>query len=536
MQNSSIRTLTLPSEPRGKFSAVVELGLVFLLFMIQGAWPVPDVNEPYYVTKAMHFWNPDAIEHDFFLNSADSHTVFYFTFGWLTLFLTPDAVAWTGRLLTWFLQAYTWRRLSLAVLPQRWWSVLTAAVFLCLLERCHMAGEWVVGGIEAKGFAYVLVFLGLEQLARNRWNRTWLCFGAAAFFHVLVGGWAVAAAAVSWVLMGRSRPKLLAMWRGLLVGGLLSLPGLASSLRLTGGVDPETVALANQIYVFLRIPHHLDPFFMQSWFVARFFLLSLFWLLIWVATYYAAEQSTLIERPLNLDGGLRIHGFVAGSLVIVLLGAGIAFWGRNDPAWAAGLLRFYWFRLADAAVPLGVALGGVCLIAFVREKRPVVGRRWLVLTLIVVTVHFGNLAVLRARPGLPRADRLPNYACWLDACRWIDDPENVPPGSVFLTPRGAQTFKWHASRGEVVNWKEIPQDARSIVEWWSRMKDVHALSRPVDDLVKPDFCRSLTQQGEKRLKELGHKYGASYVITESQPRLDLPVVYENSAYAVYRLE
>ena len=46
-----------------------------------------------------------------------------------------------------------------------------------LIERFHMAGEWVIGGVEAKGFAYVLVFLGLEAVVRNRWNRAWLLLG-----------------------------------------------------------------------------------------------------------------------------------------------------------------------------------------------------------------------------------------------------------------------------------------------------------------------------------------------------------------------
>ena len=69
-----------------------------------------------------------------------------------------------------------------------------------------MAGEWVIGGVEAKGFAYVLVFLGLEALAANRWNRVWLLLGAASAFHVLVGGWAAVAAGLAWLLTGSDRP------------------------------------------------------------------------------------------------------------------------------------------------------------------------------------------------------------------------------------------------------------------------------------------------------------------------------------------
>ncbi|MEA1951887.1 MAG: hypothetical protein U9N87_10910, partial [Planctomycetota bacterium] len=118
-------TPVLATLPSGRFQALLEIALVFAVFFVQGAWPVPDVNEPHYLTKTIHFWNPDWIGPDFFLDSADTHTVFYFTFGWLTLVLPPLLVAWAGRLLTWGLMAWSWRRLSLAVLPARWWSILT---------------------------------------------------------------------------------------------------------------------------------------------------------------------------------------------------------------------------------------------------------------------------------------------------------------------------------------------------------------------------------------------------------------------------
>src|SRR3990172_12023409 len=151
-----------------------EILLVFAVFFLHGAWPVPDVNEPYYLGKAIHFWNPDWAAGDFFLNTADSHQVFSMAFGWLSLGLGPRALAWTLRLLTWGLLAWSWRRLSFAVAPRRWIAVVTAALFVLLQSRCAMAGEWVVGGAEAKGFAYVFVLLGLEALVRDRWGRAWL--------------------------------------------------------------------------------------------------------------------------------------------------------------------------------------------------------------------------------------------------------------------------------------------------------------------------------------------------------------------------
>ena len=185
-----------PASPPTLKVQLLEIALVFAIFFLQGAWPVPDSNEPAYLGKAIHYWNAEWIPNDFYLNSADSHLVFCFTTGWLSFWLPPTAMAWAVRIAIWGLMAWGWWRLSWALLPRRWYALLTAALFVCLLERCNIAGEWVVGGAEGKGFAYALLFFGLEALVRERWNRTWIFFGAAAMFHVLVGGWAVVAGGV----------------------------------------------------------------------------------------------------------------------------------------------------------------------------------------------------------------------------------------------------------------------------------------------------------------------------------------------------
>src|SRR2546423_1926402 len=71
-----------------------------------------------------------------------------------------------------------------------------------------LAGEWIVGGVEAKGFAYVLVFLALEAIAKNQWRATLLLAGAAGAFHVLVGGWTAVAIGLAWLISGKERPAI----------------------------------------------------------------------------------------------------------------------------------------------------------------------------------------------------------------------------------------------------------------------------------------------------------------------------------------
>ncbi|MBN2473495.1 MAG: hypothetical protein JXB62_02715 [Pirellulales bacterium] len=514
--NASIDHSASPNSPR---RALAEVALVFAVFFAQGASPVPDVNEPYYLGKAIHYWNPDWARGDFFLDSADTHEVFCFTFGWLALWLSPPVLAWFGRLLTWWLLAWAWQRLSFAVVPRRWYSILTAALFVCLLERCHMAGEWVVGGVEAKGFAFVLVLLGLEALVRDRWNRAWLLLGASAAFHVLVGGWSVVAAGIVWLVLGKGRPALRPMVPAIVGGFLLSLPGLIPSLVLNWGTDGETVRLAHQIYVFERLAHHLSPMQLPTTYCLRFGLMLVLWLVLCHLT------------PPD-EAGHRLRAFVAGTLVLSAVGATIGLLTYGHPASAAALLRFYWFRLADVAVPLGVAVTAATFLINTLRRDPAVGRRWLAFAVAVAGVHVGIHAVQRPFPESPPADRFVNYYSWRQACNWVARSGRIPPDARFITPRMSQTFKWYAGRSEVANWKEIPQDAEAIVAWWRRIESLYAtgLDGPEDR-----WHESLAEMGAARLQWLAAMYDAEYVITTRRPPLDLERVYRNRRYVVYRL-
>ena len=87
-----------------------------------------------------------------------------------------------------------------------------------------------------------------------------------------------------------------------------------------------------------------------------------------------------------------------------------------------------------------------------------------------------------------------------------------------------------AGRAEVVSWKDIPQDAASIVEWSRRRREVFGDTDP-----HRDWVRSLGHHGAPRLRELGKEYGADFVLTDRRRPVSLPVAYRNRTYVVYKL-
>ena len=504
-----------------RVQAGFETVLVFLIFFIQGAWPVPEVNEAHYLSKAKHYWNPQWCDQDFFCNSADAHQVFYWSFGWLTLWCTLPAVAWIGRILTWSLLAFAWRKLSIAVVPARFAAVLSAALFVTLLHRAHLAGEWVVGGVEAKGFAFVLGLLGIEAVVRDRWNRAWLWFGAAAAFHVLVGGWLVVAAGFAWLIMRFSsdhKPKNCSIW-AFLAGGLLTLPGLIPAVMLMRGVDSATASEAARIYVVERLPHHLVPQQFPWNLLVRFTAMVVVWgFLNW-------------HRPHN-DRSRRLAALVNGSLAIAAIGFVISFAATVWPDRATPLLRYYWFRTSDVLLPLGLGLMVTSLtVKWLNEQRRT-GPLLLVAGILFAGWHLGTILQERGLRSIAPADRRTiNIADWQEICDWA--AANTPKDARFLTPRLLYTFRWYSGRSEVVSWKDVPQDASGIVDWWRRVRDVHQRGQTAQDVL---WYRSLALAPPEHLVRVGKAYGATYLVTEAAPPLPFELVSPpNASYAVYRL-
>lgn len=517
--DAQLSDLSPPRHDAARLRAACEIGLIFLLFFLQAGWPAPDVNEPHYLSKARHYWDPAWCANDFFCASADAHQVFYWTFGWLTRFLPFATVAWLGRVLTWALIAWAWRRLSWSLVPAAWYSVLSAALWVMLTDRCQMAGEWVIGGVEAKGFAYVLILLGIESLVRGRWACAWLLFGAASSFHVIVGGWSVVAAAVVW-LVSRDRPTLGQTILPLAGGLLLALPGLAPAVALTSGVEPATVVEANRIYVYERLYHHLLPQRFPPLFILRHLALVVGFaaLVAWVGAIDARFA--------------RLRAYVAAAVGIAACGMLLAMTAPVAPDFAAGVLRYYWFRMSDVMVPLGVALTFTWMLTQWQHHAERVHAVALALALVLTTLHFGDFIIMRRQRPWPPADTsVVNLDEWRELCEWI--ATETPPEAVFLTPRLAQTFRWYAGRAEVANRKDIPQDAAGLVEWWRRVTRIY---RAEDGTPQAYWRESLAPLGSRALVELGHEFGADYLITSADPPLALERVGPRGAsYAIYRL-
>lgn len=125
-----------------------------------------------------------------------------------------------------------------------------------------IAGEWFVGGLEAKAVAYGLILLAIALMLQRKYVLMTLLLGLATSFHVLVGGWAFLTT-LGWFCL-RPRKRLLKLGHKgwllpiiYLIASAGAIPGSLQQLLTSpplGNISPAF------IYVFLRLPHHLNPF------------------------------------------------------------------------------------------------------------------------------------------------------------------------------------------------------------------------------------------------------------------------------------
>ncbi|HMO13217.1 MAG TPA: hypothetical protein PKD64_01625 [Pirellulaceae bacterium] len=494
---------------------------VFLLWAVLAAlaWSFPpDVNEAHYLCKAKNFWDPNYCRGDLFAESVNAHWFFIFSFGWLTTIFSLETTAWIGRLACWLLLAGGWCSLAKSIGLRRWQSVGALSLFVVLNRNFHLAGEWVVGGVEAKTLAYGFVFFSLGALARSNRFGMWTHLGLATLLHPLIGIWSSLSIGLVIIAMSprhsiptfrlRStiqdqRPaRYWLNWLDFLGCLILSIIAIFPLMIMNNGDASSDLTEAYALQVFNRLPHHLYALsFQPIRFVGFGLLLVLFFLVAW----------DVARQP-------KLHlllWYAIGALSISCAGLCLSFAAQNGTELATNLLRFYWFRLSDVALPLFVAISfGTFLENRFRASKSLVSAILVIIALFAIGQH-AYKQWADPRPGADRQS-LPSYPDspertiatqrnWKKMCLWID--RNLEQDAIFITPRRQQTFKWYAARAEVVGWKEAPQDAKSLLEWSNRMNELGEFnenSLGVFELLDEDIRR------------IGEKYGAKYLVAHQR--------------------
>lgn len=527
--------------PESKAS-IISPQAIFMILLIGSSFaadsfirfPIPGINEPHYLSKAKHYWNPQWGSGDFFLESSNAHSFFYQVMGSVTQWLSLHNTAIVGRLLGFLLIAIGWYRLIKVFIPGNWPPLITVWVYLGIVAIGNFSGEWIIGGIESKVFAYGFLFLSLANACEQRWNRSAIYAGLTISWHPVVGIWGVLCGGFSlacyWVLKRgdfnkatyRQKLKSVFSTSGLLI--LCSLPGLIPSLRLLAQGNSEQSFAANYIQVFYRIKHHLDPMdFHLSSYAFYAILLGL-----WLLLKRNEEQSFA-----NHFFRFFILGTVGLAIIGILLGAGPRP-ASEMPYYAfrMSLLKFYPFRLFDAFLPIAVTIAIVhslyrwCSQNENADSQPFLFTKASLKRMIPLFSFCIFTATLYSAWAFPPIHKMSQTQRddWINACDWIKS--HTPETALFLTPAHQSDFKWYAQRPEYVTIKDCPQDAAGIIEWNRRLKYLRKWGQ---DYYNQGF-------DERAIRVLNNDTKITHLLVKRLgPFTSIKPIYKNQTYKVYEL-
>lgn len=494
------------------------------------------VNELHHLPLSRHFADPNWLAKDIYYSEPPGYRLlFQILFGHLTTTVGFLATSIIGRILGYFSIAIGLWTLARS-LGIRLITLLVAIGLFVYVRRPQgvIAGEWLIGGIEPKVFAYSAIFMALSAMlsARYLWMTAWL--GLAASFHALVGGWA-SIAALLWLLW-RRRKVLLDGRRWLAAIAIYALTGVfavtAVLTQLLSPVEASDISPA-YIYSFLRNPHHVNPL---AWPMDEWWLLLTYLVVFGGCAFYLLR---LASSPSAEFIRQRTDFFCYVLCTLILFGAGILITplDRNGQ-----ILQYYPFRVGD----LMLALGASFFLALTLEKLLWQHRRGAIAITLIILMGFGAEATRFYNKGVALRE-FPNSAQGVDdnmvpLANWLK--QNVPDGEIVISsPVRLDALPWISDHPSVAKFRFVPSASSADVEdWYERMTDLGGgidllsyVDRHTDPRrpIKRALINAYNHLDTAQVMALMDKYQSRYIVTIAQQQLELPVVYESSRYRVY---
>lgn len=384
------------------------------------------------------------------------------------------------------------------VLPQE--TTIGARQFVEIVAHYRNPHHYLPSTWPVEGYAALFCFLAASAISWRWWyndaatdkSLAWRVLIPALIVLVLcLGGYLFVEVFPSrlWTTAQTFRLLFIVKWLGLImVGGTI-----ARCLKARAGLEGALPG-----WLMLLCSGLAQPFVMLLAHLVRLFRQRL--------------RSVLSPRGIGLGIGAALAVAVValmkyGSVhetVLLCLFAGLAFWFVLVPR--------RWYRFVFGAVVLCVAVAALGVYWYVAKPSEL--RSLTRLRPVMTLTDIGGPAVQMA-----------HFA-----------RRNTPEDAVFLTSPRSGRFRIVARRAIVVDFKSFPFQDWAMVEWRRRLRDCygemkHAGWPGAGELE--DAYRHIT---DERLLFVAEKYGASYAVLYRWTETALPVVCQNIAFKIVKIE
>lgn len=528
------------------FEVLAIAALLCILQLLDGNMS-GSTNEIDILPLAKQYANPNWVPGDWYLNQSPGYRLIF------QILIGKSIVAWgflatsiLGRILCYCLIALGLvlikRKLGLSL------PLLLLAVFVFMTNQSFAAGELIVSGLQPKVVSYGFVLLAIGVMLNESYYWMALMLGLATSFHVLVGGWSflilLGLIVLKWDTCNITLRNFLGIFFIYLIGSSLSIKAVLEQLF---NPNPESPIPASYIYVFLRLPHHLNPLSWSSdWWMKLTIYLSVFItttiVLRRIQQNSDVNHKSIYEISEKYINSTKLFELTIISLIPFILGIAIAPFDSNG-----NFLQYYPFRVGSAILPLNTCLLFACLL-----ERIFVGKKRQLLLLGSILI----LSFLMAKPTITFKNQLLSLSQFpsklqgvsleeKSLCTWVRG--HVSRDAIVISPPGSfESFTWLAERPTIAKFKLFPQNKLGILEWYERMRNLSGNNPSILPIISQDLkikakgfkLREVLDNGyysltTAQVNSLMAKYHTGYFVTNAKHQLDLPIIYRNSQYIIY---
>lgn len=489
---------------------------VFLLFFIISFFFFKfriDYNEMDVVPYARAVFNKYWLAEDWYLKLEISYRFFFsFLIGFFADTFGFVKTIIFGRFISYLLVAFSLSHLikSLKVKNNIFFYFFGLIIFFKIFPKGMGVGEWMVGGLETKVFAYAFAILSLSFFLKNSYKKGVLFVGLSLSFHLLIGIYNIFCLIPLVVFFQRKQHdywlKILKVLPVFFITGGIGIWGVINHFFYA---EKGLSDLGWNIYVNIRVPHHTLP----SSFLIEF----------WIKLLVFSAINVLFLRSKKQEIKL-LSWYAVFSVIISLIGLGIYF------LLASHHMKYYFFRTSSVILPLVTFLN---IMFFLDEKikSEYLIRRFKLSHLLIVIAILVSFSKVKHFVNDFTFDIKANTLDDVEMVNWVK--QNTDENKVFITAPDAKFFYINYERAMFVSWKHSPQASKDIVEWYDRIK---LLNKGEDFKKLKEVKKGYLNLTTDDVLAIGKQYkNIGYILMPKQTKLALPVLFQSKKNILYKL-
>ena len=453
-----------------------------------------------------------------------SNFIFNYTLGFFMSKFDPFSMIILARLVSYIMISFSYIYLSRVLKISFLASTFNYVVFLYFFKNgIGDAGEWIIGGLESKVFAYSLVIFSLSSFLKFNYKRGFLFAGLALSTHLLVGAYNLICLIpiLSFGLINKKITfyKLMIACSYFIITGII---GISEIIHSAFSNIPKIIQEKGwDIYVNIRVPHHTIPNFSSD----TWLKLSILTLI----TLIFINSKHTVKR--------LIASYSLLSVIIIIIGFTIYYFFESH------YMRYYFFRFSDIMLPYLTLL---LITTFYKKLKYI----YLLLIFLIIIPdliyknHFSEFTSVSSysinyiKEKTNSVQHKTDNILDLKIMEWIT--KNTNKTDQFIVPPDNLYFCMNTEREIFVSWWMLPEqyDYKTVadipsdmIEWYERLK---RLNLNIDFSSLNEVKRNYTKLNIKNIKSIKNKYkSVKYILMSNKIQLDLPIAIQANTQVLY---